>query len=63
MGQTMIGMMTSGCGSMIGNVVGGILQDTIGLSAMYVFALICTSIGAMIILRARSLDKKLQKTA
>ena len=63
MGQTMIGMMTSGCGSMIGNVVGGVLQDTIGLSAMYVFALICTSIGALIILRARSLDKKLQKTA
>ena len=63
MGQTMIGMMTSGCGSMIGNVVGGILQDTIGLSAMYVFALICTSIGALVILRARSLEKKLQKTA
>ncbi len=63
MGQTMIGMMTSGCGSMIGNVVGGVLQDAIGLGAMYVFALICTSVGAVVILRARAMDKKLQKTA
>ncbi|MBR5284276.1 MAG: MFS transporter [Clostridia bacterium] len=63
MGQTMIGMMTTGCGSMLGNVLGGILQDTIGLSAMFVFALICTAVGACVILRARSLEKKLQKSA
>lgn len=45
MGQTMIGIMTSGCGSTVGNIVGGILQDTLGLGSMLVFACSMTVIG------------------
>lgn len=48
MGQTMIGMMSSGVGATIGNVSGGILQDTLGLNSMLVFVCCLTVIGAMI---------------
>ena len=49
MGQTLIAVMTSGVGSMIGNVLGGIISDAYGLSSMLVFACILTFTGACII--------------
>lgn len=49
MGQTMIGIMTSGVGSTIGNVLGGVLQDSFGLGSMFTFAMIITFIGTLII--------------
>ncbi len=49
MGQTMIAVMTTGLGSMIGNVLGGYLSDSFGLGAMYVFACGCSVLGAVII--------------
>ena len=48
MGQSMIAMMSTGLGSFMGNVVGGILQDTIGLTGMYVYACSLTTIGVII---------------
>lgn len=48
-GQTMITVMTSGVGSMIGNMLGGYLQDAFGLEAMYVFIYILTVAGVMLI--------------
>lgn len=58
MGQTMIVMMTSGFGSTIGNVLGGVLQDNYGLSAMYIYVYAVTLIGALVIFIAHSLSKK-----
>lgn len=49
-GQTMIIMMTSGFGSMIGNLFGGFLQDTFGLNAMYIFIYILTILGVILII-------------
>lgn len=49
MGQTMIGIMTSGVGSTIGNLFGGILQDQYGLNMMFIFACLITIIGVIII--------------
>lgn len=48
MGQTMIGMMSTGLGSSIGNIIGGILQDTLGLSSMLVFACSMTVMGVIV---------------
>ena len=45
----MIGIMTSGIGSTLGNVLGGILQDTIGLNALFTFVYLMTALGAVII--------------
>ena len=64
-GQTMIGIMTSGIGSTLGNVLGGILQDTIGLNALFTFVYLMTALGAVIIsvsythLRAHETDSYL----
>lgn len=49
MGQTMIGIMTTGVGSTIGNVLGGILQDTLGLNSMLVFASVMTITGMIVV--------------
>ena len=48
MGQTLIGMMTTGLGSMMGNVLGGVLQDMFGLNAMLLFVTVSTIIGIII---------------
>lgn len=48
MGQTMITMMSSGLGSTIGNIFGGILQDVFGLSSLLIFICIGTLMGAFI---------------
>lgn len=61
MGQAMIGIVTSGFGSTIGNVMGGVLQDSFGLGAMYTFACVVTAIGFAVILLARITDKKIKK--
>ncbi|MCD7808615.1 MAG: MFS transporter [Erysipelotrichaceae bacterium] len=45
MGQTLIAMMSTGIGSFVGNVVGGVLQDTFGLFSMKLFACTLTVIG------------------
>lgn len=58
MGQTLLGMMTTGLGSMLGNVVGGILQDAFGLSSMLVFAMTMTVIGALILIGVGITHKK-----
>lgn len=52
MGQTMITAMSSGVGSTIGNVCGGFLQDTFGLSSLLVFICSGTTLGATVELAA-----------
>lgn len=49
MGQTMIGVMTSGVGAAIGNTMGGTLQDTYGMQAMLFFVMLLTLSGAAIV--------------
>ncbi len=49
MGQTMITVMTSGLGSAIGCLVGGRLQDALGLQSMLNFAMVMTAIGFIIV--------------
>lgn len=50
MGQTMIGVMSSGVGSSIGNILGGVLQDTFGLNSMLIFACTFTLIGLLLMI-------------
>lgn len=50
MGQTLQGIMTTGLGSMLGNILGGVLQDTLGLNAMLIFAIGMTVIGSLILI-------------
>lgn len=47
-GQTLIAIMTTGIGSTLGNVVGGILQDTLGIQAMFTFVIILTVMGTCV---------------
>ncbi|MBQ3009111.1 MAG: MFS transporter [Oscillospiraceae bacterium] len=58
MGQTMTTVMTNGFGSTVGNIAGGVLQDTAGIGAMYVFACGATALGALIIIAAKIADRK-----
>lgn len=48
MGQTLIAIMTTGIGSTLGNVVGGVLQDSFGIQAMLLFVIVLTVIGSAI---------------
>lgn len=48
MGQTMITVMSSGVGSMIGNIFGGLLQNIFGLSSLLLFICIGTIVGAIL---------------
>jgi len=57
-GQTIITVMTSGVGSMIGNLLGGVLQDHFGLNAMYLFVYVLTIAGALLIGLGGYLSKK-----
>lgn len=57
-GQTMITVMTSGFGSMIGNLLGGVLQDNFGLNAMYIFIYTLTIMGALLIAWCWHLSRK-----
>lgn len=49
MGQTMITVLTAGVGSMVGNLLGGVLQDTLGLGAMFAFVAVMTVAGAALL--------------
>lgn len=60
MSQTMVTIMTSGFGSTIGNLLGGVLQDMFGLSGMYILVYTFTVIGFLVVLYAKSLSKKPQ---
>ncbi|MDO4467301.1 MAG: MFS transporter [Bacillota bacterium] len=57
-GQTLIGIMTSGIGSTLGNVLGGFLIDGLGMSAMYYFVTGCTIFGSCIVFIAKYLSTK-----
>ena len=58
----MIGMMTSGIGSTLGNVLGGILQDTFGLNALFLFVYFMTAFGAIIIFGCKFFGNKMKKS-
>ena len=60
-GQTMIGIMTSGIGSTLGNVLGGILQDTLGLNALFMFVYMMTALGTIIIFTCKIMSKNVKK--
>ena len=47
-GQTLITMMANGFGFCLGNYLGGVLQDTLGLQSMLIFAMVVTLVGALI---------------
>lgn len=57
MGQTLTTVITNGIGSTVGNMAGGILQDTLGIGSMYVFACGVTLLGALTILAAKLKNK------
>lgn len=58
LGQTLIAIMTSGFGSMAGNYLGGRLQDTLGLGAMFAYAAVCTVIGAALLTAGGILERR-----
>lgn len=58
LGQTLIAIMTSGFGSMAGNYLGGRLQDTLGLEAMFAYAAVCTVIGAALLTTGGILERR-----
>ena len=58
MGQTLTTVITNGIGGTRGNITGGILQDTLGIGSMYVFACGATVLGAAVILAAKIKSKK-----
>lgn len=57
-GQMAILTMTSGVGATLGNYLGGFLQDSFGISAMYMFIFISTIIGFVIMLIAAIISRK-----
>lgn len=58
MGHTLIGIMTTGLGSTIGNIGGGILQDAYGIDVMFLFTCCITVMGVIIIFIAGLIQKK-----
>ncbi len=61
MGQTLAAVMTTGLGATIGNLAGGFLQDTLGLESMYVFSIVLSILGAVIVLVSVFADQKKKK--
>jgi len=57
MGQTMVGMCTA-FGAVLGNILGGWLTDTFGLSTLLGFAVGCTACGAVILLLSAITGRK-----
>jgi PPP family 3-phenylpropionic acid transporter len=57
MGQTLLGIMTSGFGSTMGNVTGGILLDTLGIQTLFVVSIVVTCLGTMTILTTLKASK------
>lgn len=58
MGQTLIGIMTSGIGSTLGNISGGIIQDTFGIDSMLVVVCFLTIIGTCIMVVSALVSKR-----
>lgn len=52
MGQTLIGIMTTGFGYALGSILGGILQDCFGLNSMFIFVGMITFIGFLVMFLA-----------
>ena len=51
-GQTFVSVATTGVGSFIGTLLGGVLQDACGISAMLAFVLATTVVGTMVLIYA-----------
>lgn len=67
MGQTMISVMTCGLGSAIGNIFGGVIQDTLGIEMMFAFTDLLTIVGSSMIvlttmLASRAIFHRLHKS-
>lgn len=52
LGQTLLSVVTTGIGSMVGTVCGGVLQDAFGLQAMLLFVAVNTVVAAAVFLLA-----------
>lgn len=61
LGQTMLAVMTTGIGSTVGTVAGGVLQDAFGLDAMLLFVGVTTVLGAVILIATGLKMHALQK--
>lgn len=61
MGQTLIGIMTSGIGSTLGNVSGGMIQDAFGIETMLFVACVLTIVGTIIMVTSAMISKKGRK--
>lgn len=62
MGQSLIVILSSGVGSTIGNVIGGVLQDTFGLMSLRFFVSGITMTGTLLVFLAGYKNKKLDNT-
>lgn len=51
-GQTMLAVMTSGVGACAGNLLGGVLQDTLGMGAMFALVVATTLAGSATLIYA-----------
>lgn len=60
MGQTLIGIMTSGIGSTLGNISGGMIQDIFGIHTMLIVVCVLTIIGTTVMV-ASSMHSKRSK--
>lgn len=49
MGQTLIGVMTTGLGSTAGNLFGGIILDHAGMNILFLFILLLSAAGALVL--------------
>ena len=58
MGQTLIGIMTSGIGSTLGNISGGMIQDTFGIHIMLIVVCVLTIIGTTIMVVSSMSSKR-----
>ena len=58
MGQTLIGIMTSGIGSTLGNISGGMIQDIFGIHTMLIVVCVLTIIGTTVMVVSSILSKR-----
>lgn len=60
MGQTLIGIMTSGIGSTLGNISGGMIQDIFGIHIMLIVVCVLTIIGTTVMVVSSMHSKRSQ---
>ena len=60
MGQTLIGIMTSGIGSTLGNISGGMIQDIFGIHTMLIVVCVLTIIGTTVMVASSMHSKRSQ---